>query len=157
MNTIRLSIRNNLKLAQQRGAVAVEFALLIIPLLMIVTGIIEFGRTFWYYDALVKSTRDSARFLSSSRVSPALALDVALNDQARTMVMNAATLAQVPNFTIDDVAVECDPGCDAPIYVTVRIDAYQVTIGGWIPVFLPTGATTWSSTLSPYTTMRYMR
>src|SRR5450830_1392696 len=157
MNTIHLNIRNKLKLAQQRGAAAVEFALLLIPLLMIVTGIIEFGRAFWYYDALAKSTRDGARYLSNSRVSPTVAINTALQDQAKAMVVNAASLAQVPSFTTGDVEVVCDPDCNAPTYVTVRIDAYPIIIGGWIPVFIPTGATTWSSTLSPYTTMRYMR
>lgn len=157
MNTTRLNIRNHLKLAQQRGAAAVEFALLLIPLLMIVTGIIEFGRAFWYYDALAKSTRDGARYLSNSRVGPTVALNTAMQNQAKTMVVNAASLAQVPSFSAGDVAVACDPDCNAPTYVTVRINAYPIIIGGWIPVFIPTGATTWSSTLSPYTTMRYMR
>ena len=134
-----------------------EFALLVIPLLMIVTGIIEFGRTFWYYDALVKGTRDGARFLSNSRASPAVAFDTTLKDKAKDMVVEAATAAKVPDFSASDVAVVCDPDCDTPTYVTVSVDAYPVTIGGWIPVFVPTGTTSWSATLSPYTTMRYMR
>jgi Flp pilus assembly protein TadG len=158
MNMIRLNIINNLKLAQQRGAAVVEFALLLILLLMIVAGVIEFGRTFWYYDALTKATRDGARFLSNARASTIVALDPGLQNQAKTMVVNAASLAQVPSFSASDVAVSCDPNCTAPIYVTVSINAYPVTIGGWIPVFVPTGTTTtWSATLSPYTTMRYMR
>lgn len=143
-----------------RGSAAVEFALLLIPLLMIVTGIIEFGRTFWYYDALVKGTRDGARFLSISRASPTVALDATLKDQAKNLVVNAANAAKVPNFSAADVAVDCTPAdCVAPDYVTVRIDAYPVKIGGWIPVFvpIPDGAKSWSGTLSPYTAMRYMR
>jgi len=158
MNTIRLNIRSNLTLVKQRGAAAVEFALLLILLLMIVAGVIEFGRTFWYYDALTKATRDGARFLSNSKAESAPpAIDDVLKDQAIAMVVAAATAANVPSFSESDVEVDCDPDCTAPTYVTVRIDAYPVTIGGWIPVFVPTGATTWSSTLSPYTTMRYMR
>lgn len=153
---MRYSDKMNRK-CRPRGAAAVEFAILLIPLLMIVAGIIEFGRAFWYYDALVKSTRDGARFLSNSRASPALALDSALQDQAKTMVVNAASLAQVPGFLASDVVVSCDPDCNAPTYVTVSINAYPITIGGWIPIVLPTGATTWNATLSPYTTMRYMR
>jgi len=140
-----------------KGAAAVEMALLLILLLMIVAGIIEFGRTFWYYDALAKGTRDGVRFLSNARVDDTVAIDAALIGQAKAMVVNAATEANVPSFLESDVEVDCDPDCTAPTYVTVRIDAYPVTIGGWIPVFVPTGATTWSSTLSPYTTMRYMR
>jgi Flp pilus assembly protein TadG len=151
------NINLKLRMMQHRGAVAIEFALLLIPLLMIVTGVIEFGRAFWYYDALAKSTRDAARFLSNTRVSTAVAIDAALKDQAKALVVNAASLAQVPSFSTSDVDVSCNPDCDAPTYVTVSINAYPMTIGGWIPVFIPTGATSWSTTFSPYTTMRYMR
>lgn len=140
-----------------RGVAAVEFALLLIPLLMIVTGIIEFGRAFWYYDALAKSTRDGARYLSNSRASSTVAIDMTLQDQAIAMVVNAATAANIPDLSTLIVEVHCDTNCGAaPTYVTVSV-TYPITIGGWIPVFVPTGATTWSSTLSPYTTMRYMR
>lgn len=139
------------------GAAAVEFAFLIALLLMIVAGIIEFGRAFWYYDALAKATRDGARFLSLARASPSVALDSTLMQQGEQMVVNAANAANVPDFSDADVAVECTPSCTAPTWVTVRIEAYPVTIGGWIPFFLPTGISTWSSALSPYTSMRYMR
>src|SRR2546426_4881806 len=96
MQTLTNKIFNRHK---ARGAAAVEFALLIIPLLMIVTGIIEFDRPFWYYDALVKGTRDGARYLSNSRASLAVALDTTLKDNAKTMVVNAANKAQVPSFS----------------------------------------------------------
>ena len=114
MNNIRLNIRNNLKLVQQRGAAVVEFALLLILLLMIVAGIVEFGRTFWYYDALTKATRDGARFLSNARASTTVALDTALQDQAKTMVVNAANSARVPSFSASRVAVSCDPNSLSP-------------------------------------------
>lgn len=158
MNTIRLNNRNNLTLARQRGAAVVELALLLILLLMIVAGIVEFGRTFWYYDALAKATRDGARFLSNAREDTAVALNASHISQAKTMVESAAILAQVPGFNSGYVTVTCDSACGAtPTYVTVSVD-YSVTIGGWIPIFMPTGATTtWSATLSPETTMRYMR
>ena len=144
---------------KQCGAAVVEFALLLILLLMIVAGIVEFGRTFWYYDALTKATRDGARFLSNARASTTVALDGSLQTQAMTMVVNAANSARVPGFNSSYVTVTCDTACDAtPTYVTVSINAYPITIGGWIPIFVPTGTTTtWSATLSPYTTMRYMR
>lgn len=154
MNKVKRLAKNRCK---ARGVAAVEFALLLILLLMIVAGIIEFGRTFWYYDALTKATRDGVRFLSNARASSIVAIDDALKQQAITMVVEAATAANVPNFSEDDVdEVDCDPNCNAPVYVTVSIDAYPVTIGGWIPFVTPTGATAWGVKLSPSTTMRYM-
>ena len=47
-----------------RGAVAVEFAILLIPLLLLVLGVSEFGRALYQYNTLVKSVRDSVRHLS---------------------------------------------------------------------------------------------
>lgn len=152
---------NKYKSASQNrktGVAVVEFAILIVLLLIIVTGLIEFGKTFWYYDALVKSTRDSARFLSNARASPTVAIDGALIAQAKNQAVTAASAANVPNFTISHVSITCDPNCTAPDYVTVQINAYPITIGGWVPVFIPSGSTTtWTGSLSPYTTMRYMR
>jgi len=145
-------------LLKQRGVVAVEFALVLIPLLLVVIGLIEFGRTFWYYDALVKSTRDAARYVSEVKVSSTLAVDEDSKTQAKDMVFAAVTAARVPDFFTDYVVVSCEPAdCIAPNYVTVSIVNYPVTIGGWIPFVFSTGAGTWDVTLSPSTTMRYMR
>jgi Flp pilus assembly protein TadG len=158
MNMRILNINSNFTPRRQRGAAAVEFALVIIPLLMIVAGIIEFGRTFWYYDALVKSTRDAARYVSNTRVSPGVGVNDTIKANARTMVADAVNAAKVPAFSTSYVDVVCDPAdCVAPTYVTVSIIDYPVTIGGWIPIIVSTGATTWSATLSPATTMRYMQ
>jgi hypothetical protein len=169
---------------KSRGAIIVEFALLLIPLLMIVAGIIEFGRVFWYDDALTKATRDGARFLSMSRASSTQALDNTLKNSAIDLVTGDAEAAHVPNpkkpddsnlisVSIEQTCIPSNkPDCAAnPDYVTVRILAYPVTIGGWIPFFVPTSSTTptaattttspeqlgfWDVALSPSTTMRYM-
>lgn len=49
----------------QRGVVAVEFALLLVPLLVILAGITEFGRAMYYYNTILKATRDGARLMST--------------------------------------------------------------------------------------------
>lgn len=48
----------------QSGAVLVELALLLGPLLLLVFGITEFGRAVYQYNALAKGVRDGARYLS---------------------------------------------------------------------------------------------
>jgi Flp pilus assembly protein TadG len=48
----------------QAGSVIVEFALLLTPLLILAFGITEFGRAMYQYNAIAKSVRDSARYLS---------------------------------------------------------------------------------------------
>ncbi|MDI1244349.1 MAG: pilus assembly protein, partial [Rhodoferax sp.] len=61
--TAQRSSRRPLLRPLQTGAVAVEFAFVIVVLLLIMAGLVEFGRTFWYADALTKATRDGARLL----------------------------------------------------------------------------------------------
>lgn len=60
-----------MKRASMRGVVAVEFALLLIPLLTLVFGVTEYGRALFQYNTLVKTVRDSARFLSVENPSDA--------------------------------------------------------------------------------------
>lgn len=47
-----------------RGTAAVEFALLLIPMLLLVFGVTEIGRALFQYNTLAKAVRDSARMLS---------------------------------------------------------------------------------------------
>jgi Flp pilus assembly protein TadG len=149
-----------------RGVAVVEFALLLFLLLILVAGIVEFGRAFWYYDAVTKATRDGARFLSMSRVSTTVALSEDFETDTITMVKNTVDMARVPGFLTTDVTVICDydigsgTGTDCstadyiPDYVTVSI-AYPVKIGEWIP-FVTLANAPWNVTLTPSTTMRYM-
>ncbi|WP_088500434.1 TadE/TadG family type IV pilus assembly protein [Burkholderia ubonensis] len=51
--------------SRMRGVAAVEFAFVLIPLVLLVTGVAEFGRAIYQYEALTKSTRDAARYLST--------------------------------------------------------------------------------------------
>lgn len=59
------------------GVAAIEFALLLVPLLTMLTGITEVGRGLYYYNTLAKSARDAARLMSTQAPSdpdyPALA------------------------------------------------------------------------------------
>lgn len=50
---------------RQNGIAAVEFAILLIPLLVILTGITEFGRAMYYYNTIAKAARDAARLMST--------------------------------------------------------------------------------------------
>ena len=131
----------------EKGAAAVEFAIVISLLMLITGGIIEFGRVFWYYDALTKATRDGARYLSTA-ATPISVTDATVLG----MVEDAATSAGLPGFDEDNVDISCNPGCNAPDYVTVTIKDYSVAFGSWFPIPLPSGP--WA--LTPYTTMRYM-
>lgn len=52
------------QLGRTRGVAAVELALLLVPLLLIVLGVAEFGRAIHTFNTLGKSVRDAARHLA---------------------------------------------------------------------------------------------
>jgi Flp pilus assembly protein TadG len=119
----------------QRGAAALEFALLLVPLLMLLGGAVEFGRAIYTYDTLVKAARDAARLASGTS---------AWDPDYGTVKAHAACLAAygttdcsgdplVPGLTAAMVSI-CDPvSCPATHHqyaagtTTVNLDS--VTIG----------------------------
>jgi len=49
------------RLHEQRGSVAVEFALILPVLAVLLFAVIDFGRMLWFKEVLVNATRDGAR------------------------------------------------------------------------------------------------
>ncbi len=49
----------------QRGTATIELAILAVPLLMLVFGVVEYGRAIYQYNTLVKSVRNAARYLTA--------------------------------------------------------------------------------------------
>lgn len=147
----------------QRGAAVVELAIVITVMLLLTAGIVEFGRAFWYYNALDKATRDAARYLSalpaaemtdSAQAATAIAT-------AKDLVVGAVSGASVsPAITAANVAVTCDVACGSPtkpLNVSVGITGFTIRIGGLIPFVVgPANGNYGNTGLSPQTTMRYM-
>lgn len=48
-----------------RGVAAVEFGILLIPMVLLAFGITEFGRAIYSYNTLAKAVRDAARYMTS--------------------------------------------------------------------------------------------
>ncbi len=149
-------------LRQARGGALVEFALLLTLLITLIAGIVELGRTFWYYDALSKATRNGARALSSSAKNTIASVGVGA---ARTLVLGDISSAGVPSVTADKIDIVClDDSmavvtCTdnvAPAGVRVSVVDYSMTLGALVP-FLTGAASTFDVGLTPSTTMPYMR
>lgn len=147
----------------QRGVAAIELAIGMVMILLITAGIVEFGRAFWYYNALDKATRDAARYLSAVPVvemtdsAPAAAAITT----AKNMVVAAVNDANVsPNITTANVVVSCDAACGddvKPVSVTVTITGFTILIGGLFPFVSGSGNGDYGDIgLSPHTTMPYM-
>jgi Flp pilus assembly protein TadG len=142
--------------SRQQGVAAVEFAVIMFVLFLIGAGVVEFGRAFWYYNAMLKGTRDAARYLTAV---PTMNLPSA-GTTARQIVVRAATSGGVPAFSSANVDISCAPVlCSAAVMpsdirsVTVRTQ-YDLGIGSVFPFIGGGGAAT--VTLSPQTTMPYL-
>jgi Flp pilus assembly protein TadG len=136
---------------RQKGVAAIEMAIVLPLLVLIFTGMIEYGRLMWHYDALAKATRDAARFLAEEPKPITTALAT-----AQTMVVNAASAAGVKDIVSGNVIPTCTPDCTNPAKVTVSVN-YPFIIGGWVPIISAQGTTSFTTSLTPHTTMRYMR
>jgi Flp pilus assembly protein TadG len=158
----KISTTSIKRTARQRGGAAVELALILILLTAMMAGIFEFGRAFWYYNALTKATRDGARMMS---VSPTATIASSAVGLAKTNVVNAVIAAGVPSFGVANVAVTCltaalvDSTCvdgTAPGGVRVQIVGYTITIGQFTPFYIPGSSTSITANPSPHTSMVYM-
>lgn len=148
----------------QVGAVAVEFAFVIVILLLIMAGMVEFGRTFWYADALTKATRDGARVMSSWPIGTISSQGVGI---AHGIAKGSANAANVnPLLVPENVQVQClneafsTVTCadgTAPTNVRVSITGFSVNLGQWFPFIGSDGLISLGNVpLAPHTTMRYM-
>jgi len=148
-------------LHRQRGNALIELGLVISVLMVLMAGIFEYGRAFWFYETLAKATRDAARTFS---VTPKANIASSGVDKAKDVVYQAAIASGIPGFTSADVTVTCldwsgtdytDGTCTngtAPAGVRVQV-GYDMMIGEFIP-FVSNG--TGSTTLAPRTSMRFM-
>jgi Flp pilus assembly protein TadG len=119
-----------------RGGIAIEFALLVIPLLVVLTGITEFGRALYYYNIIAKGARDAARLMSTQTPSD---LDyAALTTQAKCTAVygNTACAGEplIPGLATTMVSI-CDPVSCAATHAAVATGSgvanlVTVTIGG---------------------------
>ena len=158
-----ISMRS-IKRTLQAGVAAVEFAFVLVIMLLIMAGMVEFGRTFWYADALTKATRDGARVMSSWPIDTISTQGLGA---ARNITKDSANAANVsPSLANVNVVVEClNEGfgvvaCNdgtAPANVRVSINGFTVNLGEWFPFIGTDGLISFGGIpLAPHTTMRYM-
>ncbi|HSI58043.1 MAG TPA: TadE/TadG family type IV pilus assembly protein [Ideonella sp.] len=90
----------------QRGVAAVEFALLITPLVLMIFGTTELGRAIYSYNTLDKAVRDAARHLSQHGPG-----DTTIAAEARCLAVYGNTACSgspvAPGLTIGMVTL-CD-------------------------------------------------
>lgn len=112
--------------ASERGAVAVEFALLAPVLIMLLLGIMEFGRAYHTQIVLSDAAREGARVMainSSQSAAKAAA-------QRAAASLHPAVLDVKIGFTFHPAPATAPPGCPADSQVTVKIDYALTTMTG---------------------------
>jgi Flp pilus assembly protein TadG len=110
--------RSSLSKAKERGAVAVEFALLAPVLIMLLLGIMEFGRAYSVQISLSSAAREGVRVMAIGNDTAA----------ARTAGKNAATALQ-PALT--DANITISPAtCTTGTQVTFKITYTLATLTG---------------------------
>lgn len=109
----------------EKGAAAVEFALVVPLLLLLVVGIFDFGRAYNVQITLTQAARAAARSM------------VVENDPVKA---NAAALLNTVGITGVAIAYS-SPACAKDVDMTVTAKYTVNTIGGILPINLTGGAT----------------
>lgn len=145
--------RHTVRRVAMRGAATVEFAFLLIPLLLLGFGGAEYGRALYQYNTLVKSVRDSARYLS--QYSPTDPNYSTLQNTARNLAVYGDTTNTgnplVPGLTTSMVTFSNSAATATPpmTLLQVTITGYQfsfvfdpvILLGGTTPLITFGGAT----------------
>jgi Flp pilus assembly protein TadG len=123
---------------RDRGSVAVEFALLLPVLLLLIFGVIDFGRAINDQITLTQAAREGARLASLGNSTSAVT--------TRTESAAAPTLTLTSaNITVTTCAAGAGPGVDAVVKVTYTY-TFITPVGAFASMFVP--ASTLGSALS---------
>lgn len=120
------------RLSRHRGAAAVEMAVILPVMLLLLAFPLLFGRMFWHYATIQSAAHDAATYLSrvpvAEMTSPARGSRAA--DLAHDLVM-AETAELSPggddpvSITIECDGESCDFGVPANVSVVVRVRMYD--------------------------------
>jgi Flp pilus assembly protein TadG len=120
MKRVRLLLRRN-----EKGAAAVEFALVVPLVLLLLWGIVDIGRAFYTLNNLASAVREGARTAAVMATNPTTAAN-------KTVIKSAVTTAFTP---IGPALV--------PESVTVTLASRQVTVQASYP-FAPLVLVGWT-------------
>lgn len=106
------------------GATIVEFAMILLPLLLMLMGCIEFGRYFWAQHVLSSAAAEGARMAILTD-----ATDAQVNARIVQTVSDGG-ISATPTYSF----TARTPG--EPITVTVSVPYNVIALGGFIPSML---------------------
>lgn len=107
---------------RDRGATAVEVALLMPVLLVLVMGIVDFGRALHAQITLTQAAREGVRVAALKQPNPA------------TRTQNAATGLSGVGVTVTACPATASPGSDAEVKATYTFE-FVTPVGGFAALF----------------------
>ncbi len=134
---------------QQRGVAAVEFAIVLVPLLIIAFGAAEYGRAIYQFNTLVKSVRGAVRMVASTAATSSGYAGVVTNAKCLAVYGNVDCTGSplAPGLAVSHIKV-CDrvkwedcPGTTQSDYLNVaatgiNIDLVAVRVSGYTYQYL---------------------
>ena len=121
-------------LSGEKGGSAVEFAIILPILVMLIFGIIQFGIAYNKYVAVAHAVREGARLAAVGLYEdPGFDFEQAVRDSA-------------PTIDIETISVENPEGLEIgnPVVVTIAVETFFIEIpmaGSWGPIQLTSQAT----------------
>ena len=106
------------------GATAVETALVLIPLTMLVFGVFEYGRLLMHWNLVNNAAREGCRYALANNTSTTISTDV---QTLATNVMGGQN-ANLSNFTVTVSGTH--QGVSTPVNNLVAGDLITVTVSG---------------------------
>ncbi len=103
--TVRRTLRKD-----ERGAAAVEFALVAVPLLLVLFGIIEYGRLQWTRSAMESVANSGARCIGIGQVECSVS-GVYNAAKAQTFILETATELSL-QLSSSDIAINNTATCN---------------------------------------------
>lgn len=123
-------IRSREGITNERGANLVEFALVLLLLLLLLAGVVDLGRAFHSYIVITNASREGARY--GSRFPPRSPTDTARINPIKNMVIQEATGSGI-TLDANKIRVITDPASGAgsgnKIRVEIDYDFQPVMIG----------------------------
>lgn len=128
-----MSAAGNVGGARARGAATVEFALVLIPFLLLLLGAIEMGRVLFTFNSAVEATRRGARTAVVSAI-----------DSGAILTEMKTILPDLSNATVQVNYLPAGCASADCAYVEVGLQGYTVTPLLWpmSPITLPAFTTT---------------
>ena len=137
--------RSNLPKRRQRGIAAVELAIAMPVLLLLLVGIVELGRVLYHYNGINKFGRDAARYLAAEAIvgsTDVIQIDAELAQRTRNLAVYGNVGGHGPVLLRGLESGDITVSVVDPLHVSVEVrHGYQPLFGESLPTF-GTGHTT---------------